>query len=173
MTLGYFGGSMVPTTVPVHSDTLVDPSMQHTARGVRVMFSLFVLKQILIFLQQSWIQPYAETWDMNYFAWMAHTYKHSYPVDGATLVLMSLLLKRNISVVSYSDDCPVWHANNEVEPDIMLVYLGESRFIEAEVGTYIFTTLLYNYVVIYYILKIVDLSQRSLDGNILVINVPC
>ena len=65
----------------------------------------------------------------------------------------------------------MWHANNEVEPDIMLVYLGESRFIEAEVGTYIFTTLLYNYVVIYYILKIVDLSQRSLDGNILVINV--
>ena len=110
---------------------------------------------------------------MNYFAWMAHTYKRSCPVDGATLVLMSLLLKQNISVVSYSDDCPVWHANNEVEPDIMLVYLGESHFIEAEVGTYIFTTLLYNYVVIYYILKIVDLSQRSLDGNILVINVPC
>ena len=78
-----------------------------------------------------------------------------------------------MSVVSYSDDCPVWHANNEVEPDIMLVYLAESRFIEAKVGTYIFTTLLYNYVVIYYILKIVDLSQRSLDGNILVINVPC
>ena len=164
---------MVPTTVPVHSHTLVDPSMQHTATVVRVMYSLFVLKQILIFLEQSWIQPYAETWDTNYFAWMARTYKRSCPVDGATLVLMSLLLKRNISVVSYSDDCPVWHANNEVEPDIMLVYLGESRFIEAEVGTYIFTTSLYNYVVIYYILKIVDLSQRSLDGNILVINVPC
>ena len=164
---------MVPMTVPVHSDTLVDPSMQHTATVVRVMYSLFVLKLILIFLEQSWIQPYAETWDTNYFTWMACTYKHSCPVDGATLVLMSLLLKQNISVVSYSDDCPVCHANNEVEPDIMLVYLGESRFIEAEVGTYIFTTLLYNYVVIYYILKIVDLSQRSLDGNILVINVPC
>ena len=163
---------MIPMTVPVHSDTLVDPSMQHTARGVQVMFSLFVLKQILIFLQQSLIQPYAETWDTYYFAWMTHTYKRSCPVDGATLVLLSLLLKRNISVVSYSDDCPVWHANNEVEPDIMLVYLGESRFIEAKVGTYIFTTSLYNYVVIYYILKIVDLSQRSLEGNILVINVP-
>ena len=163
---------MVPTTVPVHSDTLVDPSMQHTARGVRVMFFLFVLEQILIF-QQSWIQPYAETWDTNYFTWMARTCKCYCPVDGTTLVLMSLLLKRNISVVSYSDGCPVWHANNEVEPDIMLVYLGESHFIEAEVGTYIFTTLLYNYVAIYYILKIVDMSQRSLDGNILVINVPC
>ena len=160
-------------TVPVHSDTLVDPLIQHTVTGVRVMFFLFVLKQILIFLQQSWIQPYPETWDTNYFAWMARTYKRSCPVDGATLVMMSLLLKQNISVVSYSDDCPVWHANNEVEPDIMLVYLGESHFIEAEVGTYIFTTSLYKYVVVYSILNIVDLFQRSLDGSILVLNVHC
>ena len=137
------------------------------------MFFLFVLKQILIFLQQSWIQPYAETWDTNYFMWMACTYKRSCPVDGATLVMMSLLLKQNISVVSYSDDCPVWHANNEVEPDIMLVYLRESRFIEAKVGTYIFTTSLYKYVVVYSILNIVDLFQRSLDGSILVLNVRC
>ena len=107
-----------------------------------MIYSIYLyLKQFLIFLQQSWIQPYAETWDINYFTWMAHTFKCSCPVDGATLILMSLLLKRNISVITYSNDCPVWHANNEVEPDIILLYLGESHFIEAEVGTYIFTIL--------------------------------
>ena len=59
-------------------------------------------------------------------------------MDGATIVLMSLLLKQNITVITYSEDCPIWHANNEVEQDINLVYCGESHFIEAKVGIYIF-----------------------------------
>ena len=74
---------------------------------------------------------------------MAQTFRSLCPVDGAMLVLMSLLLKRNITFITYSEDCPIWHANNEVEQGITLVYCRESHFIEAEVGTYIFHILFY------------------------------
>ena len=57
------------------------------------------------------------------------------PVDGGTLVMMSLLLRRNINVYAFCKDIPLWKANSEMGDDISLLYCGDNHFVEAQVGT--------------------------------------
>ena len=56
-------------------------------------------------------------------------------MDGGTLVMMSLLLQRNITVYTVSKEIPLWKANSEMGDDISLLYCGNNRFVEAQVGT--------------------------------------
>ena len=57
------------------------------------------------------------------------------PVDGGTLVMMSLLLQRNITVYTFCKDIPLWKTNSEMGDNISLLYCGDNCFIEAQVGT--------------------------------------
>ena len=57
------------------------------------------------------------------------------PVDGGTLIIMSLLLRRNLTVFTFCKEIPLWKANSEMGDDICLLYSGENRFVEAQVGT--------------------------------------
>ena len=49
--------------------------------------------------------------------------------------MMSVLIWQNLTIYTFSKEMPIWKANNEMEDDIMLVYCGDNRFMEGEVGT--------------------------------------
>ena len=61
--------------------------------------------------------------------------------------MVSTAITRNITIVS-SD--AIWSSQEEVQPDIVLVYLGANKFLPTEVGTY-------HYHSMYYVLHIYTL----------------
>ena len=67
---------------------------------------------------------------------MAHNANLGTPVDGGTLIIMSLLLQRNLTVFTFFKEILLWKANSEMGDDICLLYCGENHFVEAQVGTY-------------------------------------
>ena len=89
-----------------------------------------------MFIFQNWLQDYCqESFKCSFFSWMAHDANLGTPVDGGTLVMMSLLLHRNITVYTFSKEIPLWKVNSEIGDDISLLYCGDNRFVEAQVGT--------------------------------------
>ena len=80
-----------------------------------------------------WVQDYASEKDLNFFSWMAHQYHEDCSIDGATVIMMSKFMMYNISIVNCDDMLNV----EDTATDIILVHITGSKFIAAEVGTYL------------------------------------
>ena len=82
---------------------------------------------------QSWLESYCREWQSDTFTWIARNAKVGNAVNGATLVMLSTILKRNITVVSYMEPY-VWYADPDKPMDIIFAYFGSQKFVSAEVG---------------------------------------
>ena len=76
-----------------------------------------------------------ESFKCSFFSWMACNANLGTPVNGGTLIMMSLLLHRCISVYTFCKDIPLWKTNSEMIADVCLLYCGDNCFIEVQVGT--------------------------------------
>ena len=52
---------------------------------------------------QSWLESYCREWQSDTFSWIARNAKVGNAVNGATLVMLSTILNRNITIVSYTE----------------------------------------------------------------------
>ena len=82
---------------------------------------------------QSWLESYCREWQSDTFSWIARNAKVGNAVNGATLVMLSTILNRNITIVSYTEPY-VWHADPNKPMHIIFAYFGSQKFILAEVG---------------------------------------
>ena len=70
---------------------------------------------------------------MDTYSWIARNCKSGSPVDGATIVLMSMLLNKNITIVSFGDPA-IYRVDNDQLDQIVLGYFGQQEFVPADVG---------------------------------------
>ena len=90
--------------------------------------------QIVIRFLQDWITAYQEECGDdtgNFYTWMTTTSKSNNPIDGCTVIMLSKMLKHNISIIA---DDNIWNCDGG-PPDISFVFTGENRFIPTEVST--------------------------------------
>ena len=69
---------------------------------------------------------------------MARNSQVGNPIDGGTVVMVSQLLKRNISIISADN---IWNYHDPTT-DITFIFRGDDRFIPTEVSTSMFVFLL-------------------------------
>ena len=99
------------------------------------MYLFFLLG---IFYLQDWIQAYQEETEdkgSNFYMWMAQTSQGSNATDSSTVVLLSQMLKCNITIIS---DDNIWNCDGG-PTDITFVYVGDNRFIATDVSTSMLT----------------------------------
>lgn len=90
---------------------------------------LFTPPPLLSF--QSWIQDELNTQKLQFYAYLQRIETEDCPVDGAQVMLLSVMLCRNITIISAEG---VWSADPMVARDIVVVYLGDQQFTSAQVG---------------------------------------
>ena len=70
---------------------------------------------------------------MDTYSWIARNCKASCPVDGPTIILMSVLLNKNITIVSFGEP-GVYRVDNDQPDQVVLAYFGQQEFVPAHVG---------------------------------------
>ena len=69
---------------------------------------------------------------MDTYSWVARNCKAGCPINGATIVLMSVLLNKNITIVSFGEP-GVYRVDNDQPNQVVLAYFGQ-QFVPADVG---------------------------------------
>ena len=67
------------------------------------------------------------------YSLIARNCKPRCPVDRATIVLMSVLLNKNITIVSFGEP-GVYRVENDQPDQVVLAYFGQQEFVPADVG---------------------------------------
>ena len=86
---------------------------------------------------QDWLNPYCEEKNSNAFAWMTRNIHINCPVDGATIVIMSKLLKVWFRIITYDGIWDTVLPDNDPEVAVMfLIYCGDGKFVRLHVGKF-------------------------------------
>ena len=133
--LGYSSRCRIlQVSFPGHTDSSIIPTEFYLWFPFQIYISIYLY--YLLFIFQNWLQDYCqESFKCSFFSWMAHNANLGTPVDRDTLVIMSLLLWRNLTVFIFCKEILLWKVNSEMGDDICLLYCGENCFVEAQLGT--------------------------------------
>ena len=105
--------------------------------GIPLKTILILISFMKFTLFQACLDSYKYDQNTNFFTWLARNSQMGNAIDGGTVVMVSQLLKRNISIILVDN---IWNCR-DAPTDITFIYGSDNKFIPAEVSRSMFVLL--------------------------------
>ena len=88
-----------------------------------------ILHYYFYFLQM-WLDAYSYDDNSNFYSWLAQNSIPGNSIDGGTIVMLSQMLKQNISIIGWDQ---IWNCL-DTATDIGIMYSRDNKFVATEVS---------------------------------------